>query len=174
MRAPRYWLPAWMCVWVLALSTSSGAAEPFRVVAGRMENQPDGVVAQAEGATIRLAKGASLRLWPGTKLYRVHKQSRLWLSNRGRPLTHMLALASGRLDVESADPELAVMVSGPLASTSFVRGGRMHLVAEPDRISIVNLDGTVSWAMKTWKFTALEPGKVHTLMRQTQTESAIL
>jgi hypothetical protein len=173
MRARRYWLSAWMCVWVLALSTPS-RAELFRVVAGRLENQGDGVVAQAEGATIRLAKGASLRLAPGTKLYRVHKQTRLWLSNRARTLTHLLALASGRMDVESADPELAILVSGPLASTSFVRGGRMHLVAQPDQVSIVNLDGTVSWAMKTWKFTPLGPGKVHTLSRQSQTESAIL
>jgi hypothetical protein len=174
MRAGRYWLSAWMCVWVLALSTPSRAQAVFRVVAGRMQDQGDGVVAQAEGATIRLAKGAQLRLEPGTKLYRVHKQTRLWLDNRGRTLTHMIALASGKMDIESADADLAVMVSAPLASTSFVRGGRMHLAAQSDQVSIVNLDGSVSWAMKTWKFTRLEPGKVHTLARSGQTESAIL
>jgi hypothetical protein len=173
MRARRYWLSAWMCVWVLALSTAS-RAEIFQVVAGRLETQSDGVVAAAEGATVRLAQGASLRLSPGTKLYRVHEQTRLWLGKRGRTLTHRVALASGRLDVESADAELAVMVTAPLAVTSFVRGGRMHLVAEAGQVSIVNLDGAVSWATKGWKFSSLAPGTVHNLSKQAETQSAIL
>ena len=174
MRARRNWLFAWMCAGVLALSTRSHAADEFQVVAGRLESRSDGVTAAEGGATLRLAKGAYLRLEPGTKLYRVHKQTRLWLSNRGRTLTHLLALASGRVDVESKDPDLAVMVSAPLAVTSFVRGGRMHIAAEPDQVSIVNLDGTVSWAVKSWKFTTLAPGKVHNIARGSEAESAIL
>jgi hypothetical protein len=50
----------------------------------------------------------------------------------------------------------------------------MHVVAQPDQVSVVNLDGTVSWAMKSWKFTPLAPGRVHTLAKQSQEESAIL
>jgi len=173
MRARRYWLSAWMCVWVLALSTR-GRAQSFQVVAGRLDAQSDGVVAAAEGATVRLAKGASLRLEPGTKLYLVHKQTRLWLGNRGRTLTHLVALASGRMDVQSSDPDLAVMVTAPLAVTSFVRGGRMHLVAKREQVSIVNLDGTVGWAVKSWKFSPLAPGKVHSLSQQSEAESSIL
>ena len=173
MRAPRCCLSALMCVWVLALSTAS-RAEIFQVVSGRLETQGDGVVAMAEGATVRLAQGANLRLTPGTKLYRVHKQTELWLDNRGRTLTHLVALASGRMDVESANPDLAVMVTAPLAVTSFVRGGHMHLAAQPDQVSIVNLDGQVSWAVKSWRFSALAPGKVHSLSQEADTESAIL
>ncbi len=174
MRARRSWLFAWMCAGVLALSTRGYAADSFQVVAGRLETRPDGVVAAEGGATVRLAKGASLRLEPGTKLYRVHKQTRLWLGNRGRTLTHLLALASGRVDVECSDPDLAVMVSAPLAVTSFVRGGRMHIAAEPDQVSIVNLDGNVSWAVKSWKFNPLAAGKVHSIAKDTEAESAIL
>ncbi len=163
-----------MCVWVLALSTLGRAEVYFQVVAGGLDYRSEGVVARESGATIRLAKGASLRLSPGAKLYRVHKQTRFWLSNSGRTLTHLVALASGRMAVESADPELAVMVTAPLAVTSFVRGGRMHIVAQPDQVSIVNLEGTVSWAMKTWKFAALAPGKVRSLSRHAESESEIL
>jgi len=163
-----------MCVWVLALSTPSWAEVHFQVVAGRLEKEVDGMVAQAEGATVRLAKGIHLRLSPGAKLYRAHKQSRLWLDNGGRTLTHLIALASGRMDVESLDPERAVMVSSPLAVTSFVRGGRMHIAARSDQVSIVNLDGNVRWAMKSWKFSPLAPGSLRTLSRTSQTESTIL
>ncbi|HEU4579295.1 MAG TPA: hypothetical protein VFS67_13615 [Polyangiaceae bacterium] len=163
-----------MCAGVLALGTRAHAADEFQVVAGRLESRSDGVVAAQGGATVRLAKGASLRLEPGTKLYRVHKQTPLWLSNRGRTLTHLLALASGRIDVESNDPDLAVMVSAPLAVTSFVRGGRMHIAAEADQVSIVNLDGSVSWAVKSWKFTPLAAGKVHNIAKGSEAESAIL
>jgi len=174
MRAGRNWLFAWMCAGVLALSTRSHAADGFQVVAGRLESRSDGVVAAEGGATVRLAKGANLRLEPGTKLYRVHKQTRLWLSNRGRTLTHLLALGSGRVDVESSEPDLAVMISAPLGVTSFVRGGRMHIAAEPDQVSIVNLDGSVSWAVKSWKFTALAAGKVHSIAQGSEAESTIL
>ncbi|HVZ31405.1 MAG TPA: hypothetical protein VG963_03210, partial [Polyangiaceae bacterium] len=82
MRARRNWLFACMCAGVLALSTRGRAADDFQVVAGRLESRSDGLVAAQGGATVRLAKGANLRLEPGTKLYRVHKQTRLWLSNR--------------------------------------------------------------------------------------------
>ncbi|MEY2933103.1 MAG: hypothetical protein RL033_3852 [Pseudomonadota bacterium] len=174
MRAQRYWLSAWMCVWVLALSTVGRAEVYFQVVAGGIETAPDGVVARESGATIRLAKGANLRLSPGAKLYRVHKQTRFWLSNGGRTLTHLVALASGRMDVESADPDLAVMVTAPLAVTSVVRGGRMQLVAQADQVSVVNQQGSVSWAMKTWKFVPLAAGKVRTLAKDSQGESDIL
>lgn len=163
-----------MCVWVLALSTRSRAAPLFLVVAGRLDAQSDGLVAAEEGATVRLAQHALLRLTPGTKLQRVHKQTRLWLGHRGRTLTHLVALASGRVDVESGDPDLAVMVTAPLEVTSFVRGGRMQVLAQSDQVSVVNLDGTVSWASKSWKFSSLAPGKLHSLTKQSETESGIL
>lgn len=174
MRGRRYWLSAMMCVWVLALSTLGRAEVYFQVVAGGIDYRSEGVVARAGGATIRLAKGASLRLSPGARLHRVHKQARFWLSNGGRTPTHLVALASGRMDVESSDPELAVMVTAPLAVTSFVRGGRMHIVAHADQVSVVNLEGTVSWAMKSWKFAALPPGKVRSLAKHSEGESDIL
>lgn len=174
MRGRQYWLSATMCVWVLALCTLARAEVYFQVVAGGLDYRADGVVARQSGATVRLAKGASLRLSPGAKLYRVHKQTRSWLSNAGRTPTHLVALASGSMDVESADPDLAVMVTAPLAVTSFVRGGRMHLAAQPEQVSVVNLAGTVSWAMKSWKFAQLAPGKVRSLAKHWQAESDIL
>jgi hypothetical protein len=66
------------------------------------------------------------------------------------------------------------MVTAPLSVTSFVRGGRMHIVAQPEQVSVVNLEGTVSWAMKTWKFAALSPGKVRSLAKHSEVESDIL
>jgi hypothetical protein len=174
MRGRRYWLSAIVCGCVLLLSTLSRAEVYFQVVAGAVDYRTDTVVAREGGATIRLAKGASLRLSSGARLHRVHKQTRFWLSNAGRTPTHLVALASGRMDVESASPDLAVMVTAPLAVTSFVRGGRMHVVAQPEQVNIVSLEGTVSWAMKTWKFAALPPGKVRTLGKWSEGESDIL
>ena len=172
MRA-RTWLSTMMCVMVLALSTDS-QAQLFQVVAGTLERDGSGLTARSKGAVVRLSKGVTLNVAPGTQLGRVHKQERFWLSNEGRTLTHVIVLERGRIEVVCTDPTRAVMVRAPLELGAVVRSGRMSIAAREDQVSIVNHEGSVLSAARSWKFVGLPAGKIRTLSSFSDTETAIL
>lgn len=173
MRAASLWLSALMCVLVLALSTPA-RAEVFQVVSGRLEGDDSVMTAGASGATLRLAKNVTLRAWPGTRLYRVHKRVKLWLSNEGRTLTHVVALESGRVDVDLGDPTRGVLVRSPLDMAVALRAGRMSIVGRGGQVTIVNHEGSVIWARGAGRFQRLEPSKIKTVAKEWETETALL
>jgi len=162
-----------MCVLALGLSTPSNA-QVFQVVSGKLESDDNVFVAPESGATIRLSKGITLKAWPGSRLHRVHKRVKLWLSAEGRTLTHVVALAGGRVDIECNDPTRAVLVRAPLEIASVVRGGHMSLAAQNGQVSIINQDSNVIWALGAGKFSKLEAGKVKTLSKLAESETALL
>lgn len=162
-----------MCVLALGVSTPSHA-EVFQVVSGKLDSDDNVFVAPESGATIRLSKGITLKAWPGSRLHRVHKRAKLWISAEGRTLTHVVALAGGRVDIECNDPTRAVLVRAPLEIASVVRGGRMSLAAHAGQVSIVNHDSTVIWALGAGKFSKLEAGKIKTLSKFAESETALL
>ncbi len=162
-----------MCVLAVGLSTPSHA-QVFQVVSGKLDSDDNVFVAPESGATIRLSKGITLKAWPGSRLHRVHKRVKLWLSAEGRTLTHVIALAGGRVDIECNDPTRAVLVRAPLEIASVVRGGHMSLSAQDGQVSIVNQDSTVIWALGAGKFTKLEAGKIKTLSKFAESETALL
>src|SRR5687767_13765174 len=104
MRARRHWLSTSMCALVLALCTPS-YAQLFQVTSGRLELEKGNLVAREKGAVVRLSKGITMTVAPGTKLAKVHKRERLWLDAKGRTLTHLVVMESGRVDVDCRDPE---------------------------------------------------------------------
>jgi hypothetical protein len=173
MRARRHWLSTLMCVLVLALCTRS-QAQLFQVTSGRLELEKGNLVAREKGAVVRLSKGITMTLAPGTKLAKVHKRERLWLSAKGRTLTHLLVMESGRVDVECRDPNRAVMVRAPFEVASIVQSGRMGVRARSGQVSLINYEGSVVWAARSWKFMPLGQKKVHTLSRDFEVETALM
>lgn len=162
-----------MCVLGLALCTQS-QAQIFQVISGKLELEKGNLVARDKGAVVRLSKGITMTVAPGTKLAKVHKRERLWLSVKGRTLTHLVVMESGRVDVECRDPERAVMVRAPFEMASIVRGGHMAVLARSGQVSLVNYEGSVVWAAGSWKFAPLEPTKIHTLARDFEVETSLL
>lgn len=173
MRARRHWLSTLMCVLVLALCTRS-QAQIFQVTSGRLELQKGNLVAREKGAVVRLSKGITMTVAPGTKLAKVHKRERLWLSAKGRTLTHLVVLESGWVEVECRDPERAVMVRAPFEVASIVRGGRMGVLSRSGQVSLVNYEGSVVWAAGSWKFAPLAATKIHSLSKDLEVETALL
>ena len=117
MPARRHWLSTLMCVLVLALSTQSHA-QIFQVTSGKLELEKGNLVAREKGAVVRLSKGITMTVAPGTKLAKVHKRERLWLSAKGRTLTHLIVMESGRVLLEGRandvlnNPEMADLYFG--------------------------------------------------------------
>lgn len=162
-----------MCVLVLVLSTT-GRAAVFQVAAGRLDESETVLTAGPAGAVVKLAKGVTLRAWPGARLYRVHKRAKLWLSNEGRTLTHVVAVESGRVDVECADPERAVLVRSPLNMAIALRSGRMSVLSQYSQVTIVNHEGSLIWARGADRFQQLQPSQIKTVAKDWQVDTALL
>ncbi len=138
----------------------------FRTVAGQLHVREDERIEAVglEPAVVPLAWRVKMRVEPGTVLYPVNKSVRLWLHAKGRTPSKVIALRSGRIEIE-AQPEAgtAIMVRTGHEVATVVERGKMTVIASPEEIVIISHSGRVLSAVGAGRFSSLENARVRVI-----------
>ena len=121
-------------------------AVSYRVEDGSISKEKRVLTAGPEGARLTLPRGVQIQLSAGAALLS-HRESKLWLDNKGRTRTLIFSLREGRADVTVPDVErhlrTAVLMQTSRKLSGAVSSGKMTVLADSQYGAIANYGGVV-------------------------------